>query len=715
MVLGQNRQEQKYTRVNSAHPEEANDLFQVGGIQQHSFSVSGGAPFLRYFGSADIRAEDGHFQNNRQDRRSFRLNLESFRGEKFVARLNSSHAVNENRSPLNDDFLLGGLAAVNSTPVAFPVVNQEYVAQMFLDRQISTSALGGQIDIKPVQNLELKASAGYELSSAEESAWLPFAADIGLFGARSVVQQKVEQYTYDFSARYEWSLPAGVNLRSLVGSQLFERRLNKLMIERGDFASELIQNVAAGETAYIHDESLGHSREAGIFAQQEASKDETYFLTFGLRRDFASAIGAEAPSIWYPKVSGALRLDRIIDLPSAIRFLKIRSAYGATGQLPNPLDNARLRWRSEASGFGSAAVIALIGNESVKPERVEEVEFGIEADIAGRAGIELTYFRQKVEDSIVGFINAPSTGLYASPSPFNIGKSKGRGVEASITGNLARKKNLSVDVTLLWSWQKNDVLDMGGAPPIQDVWWKINTIGEGLPKNAFRDWTSEPTFDDSGRYAGSVISQLDVDGDGSPDPALMGIPYPKHNGSFALNVIAFRNFSSSVLFDWSLGNRVFNNADAWRSLNGTHQARNRALVQIGEVSAASVGLEDEYLPFLNPGSQEYVGAATVVAETEYSSEGIRTQGNFVEDADFLKLREISIRYNFTDLLKRHGLNPGVQSISLSVSGRNLWKSTKYTGIDPEVNVYGSDDLTRGLDFATLSQPRIFYASLSVRY
>jgi len=715
MVLGQNRQEQKYTRVNSAHPEEANDLFQVGGIQQHSFSVSGGAPSLRYFGSADVRAEDGHFENNRQDRRTFRLNLESFRGEKFVARLNSSHAVNENRAPINDDFLLGGLHSVTWDQTAFPIVSRDYVRELYSDRKISTSALGGQLDFKPIQNLELKASAGYELSSAEETAWLPFAADIGLFGARSLVQQNIEQYTYDFSARYDWRLPAGVQLRSLVGSQLFERRLNSLMIERENFATELIRNVAAGETAYIHDERLGHSREAGMFAQQEASKDETYFLTLGLRRDFASTIGAEAPSIWYPKVSGALRLDQIIDLPSAIRFLKLRSAYGATGQLPNPLDNARLRWRSEPSGFGSAAAIAFIGNESVKPERVQEIEFGIEAELFGWAGIELTYFRQKVKDSIVGLINAPSTGMFVSPSPFNIGKSEGQGLEASITANPVRRRNLSLDVTLLWSWQKNEVLDMGEAQPILDRWWKINTIGEGLPKNAFRDWTSEPTFDDSGRYSGSVISQSDVDGDGSPDPVLMGIPYPKHNGSFTLNLVAFRNFSSSVLFDWSLGNSVFNNADAWRSLNGTHQARNRALVRIGEVSAAAVGLEGEDLPILNPGSQEYVAAATVVAETEYSSEGLRTQGNFVEDADFLKLREISIRYNFTDLLKRHGLTPGVQSISLSVSGRNLWKSTKYSGIDPEVNIYGADDLTRGHDYATLAQPKIFYASLSVRY
>jgi len=714
-TLGVNQQAQEFTRFNAAFPDDANDFFDDGTILQHSFGISGGAPALRYYASMDLRNEDGHFATNTQDRKSFRLNLESIRGDNLSVRLNSSLSVTDNIIPGNDDFLLGYLYNATILPVPFPFVDREFLDEAFHDKHITRSTLGVQAEYTPLTNVVLNGSVGFDRTHVDETYAFGYIATFGARGAKQVVQKGIEQYTYDFNGRYSRSLPGKIESTSILGTQLFDRRSTQLSIARSEFASLLITNVGAASLADFNDEEVLQRREAGVYFQQELIRDQTYFLTLGLRRDFASSIGAGSSSIYYPKFSTAVRLDQAVTLPSMFTFLKARVAYGATGQLPRHLANSGVRWQAEPSGYGSAGVIGFVGNRSVKPERVTEIEFGLEAEVADNLGIELTYYRQDVKDSIIDFISAPSTGLASSPTPVNIGASSGKGFEASIHGSAYRSRSLSVDLTLVWNYQTNEVEDMGGAPPILDMYYKINAVAAGLPRSAFRDFSSHATFDSNGLYTGAAISQSDTDGDGAPDAALMGIPYPEHNGSFGVNIEAFQHLSTRLLFEWNLGNSVFNNTLFNQSFNGTHYERNQALVQLGLVSAGAVGLGDEYLPFLRRGTKEYIEAATFVAETEAFPEGVRAQGNFVEKADFIKLREISVRYDFSDLLKRSGYGNHVEAVSLTLSARNLWKSTKYKGLDPEVNVFGANDLTRGVDFNTLPQPRVLSATISMRF
>jgi len=714
-VMGSNQQVEKFTELNAAFPEFANDMFRNGAIQQHSFSVAGGSPSLRYFSSMDLRDENGHFANSSQNRKGFRLNLESFRGEKFNMRLSSALSVMDNRAPLSDDLLLGYFYNTLIIPVAFPFADRDFLDKYIKkDRHVTRSVIGVQTEYTPISNLVLKGTVGFDRTHVEETFRVGFIVAFGDNGGAARMQEGVDQYTYDFNGRYAITLPGDIESTSILGTQIFDRRSSALLIEGHQYVSELISNIGS-TSEIVADEQITQRKEAGVYFQQEFSRSQKYFLTLGIRRDYASSIGSDATSIWYPKFSTAVRLDRAMTLPSSITFLKARFAYGATGQLPRPLDNSTLRWRAEPSGYGIGGVIGFVGNPSVKPERVEEIEFGLETEIWDNVGVDLTYYRQNVNDSIIDFIIAPSVGLSSVAAPINVGSATGKGLELSISGSPYRTRSFGVDLSVVWNYQTNTVEDMGGAPPILDKYWKINTITEGLPRSAFQDWSSHPTFASDGAYTGAAVSQSDTDGDGAPDAALMGIPYPKNNGSFGLDVRAFQHLTATFLFEWMSGNSVFNNTLANQSFNGTLAERNRALVQIGLADATDVGLEGEGIQVLTPGERDYREAATTVAETEYIVDGIRTQGNFVEDADFIKLREVSVRYDFTHLLTRSGYSPDVESISLTLSGRNLWKSTKYKGLDPEVNVYGSRDLTRGLDFLTLPQPRVISATLSVRF
>ncbi|WP_054682708.1 hypothetical protein [Rhodothermus marinus] len=133
------------------------------------------------------------------------------------------------------------------------------------------------------------------------------------------------------------------------------------------------------------------------------------------------------------------------------------------------------------------------------------------------------------------------------------------------------------------------------------------------------------------------------------------------------------------------------------------------------ILAAQLGLLDpnrfEYtkgIQPLQPGTPEYRRAA----ERHAALDG-NYDGNFVEDADFLRLRELSLRYDFTDLLRRTELGRHIKGLSLAISARNVWLTTKYSGVDPELNFAGGRSLSRGQDFLTLPHPRVIYGTLVI--
>ena len=730
-ILGANQQADEYTRTNASTPDVANGFFRDGTISQHSLSASGGSNIVRYFASYDKRFEEGHLRNNKQDRQSFRANFEAFPLQKLTLRANSNFTLNEITRPQNDNNVLGYLGNSLLSPTPFIFTDSTAIESLSDINRITRFIGSVEAEYELIPNLRIRASVGFDGTELRNDNTRPsnFSYSGTDDGRRSIFQRRNEQYTYDLNARYSYNITPSLRATTIAGGQAFNRIRRTFFIQKEDFQTELISNVGAGADFFGGDEDFFHAREAGLFGQQEFSLQERFFVTLGLRRDFASAIGTQAAAIWYPKASLALRVDEFGVLPRQINFLKLRAAYGETGQLPELLDASAQRWSAEASGYGAGAVIDFIGNTEIEPERVREIEVGVETELFSNVGFDFTYYRQWAENSIIDFVAAPSTGLSAFTNvdfngiPFNVGGSKGWGFETSLSATPIRARNFGLDFTAIWNYQKNEVDDLGGAQPIFDA-FDTNVIEVGLPRDAFYTWSTRATFDDDGSYAGPELTTIDEDGDGQADRAFFGIPYPEHNGSVSVNLRFLKNFNLNVLADWQLGNSVYNSTARFQAIFGGHFERNVAQVQIGAAEPCDFNFcddggnilpefQDVDLQAFEVGSPEYRAAAETVAGTTTTFQGVATRGNFVEDADFFKLREISLRYDFTDLLRKARFNQYVRSLSFTLSARNVWTSTSYSGADPEVSFRGSRDGTRAQDFLTLPSPRVIYGTISI--
>ncbi len=696
-VYGVNTRQKDYSSDELLSADEANDVISSNPFYENQISVNGGNNKVRYFTSLGQRYEEALGPQNSLDRQSFRANFEAYPTEKLTVVANTSFTLNEIVRPQNDNNIFGWLGNLILAPGGNTYNFTAADAINGISDQTNVNRFIGSLSatFSPIKNLSLKGSIGYDGSNLRSTQ--TFSPDFNYAGVingnRSVYNRENTQFTYDANATYKYNVNEDIAVTSVVGTQIFNRKRFTLDATTNDFATSAIKNLGAGGEFISNDETALHVREAGVYTQHDFNVKDTYYLSLGGRLDYASAVGSNASTIFYPQARASVRLDQFDFTPDFFDLFKLRAAYGVTGQLPGIFDGVSVLWTAAPYGAGRGAVPSEIGNADIVPEEVSEIEFGIDADFLQAYGVELTYYYQNAAESIIGFEESPSTGLTFDDPPLNVGGIKGYGLEVGFNGTPIRSKNFQLDFNILYSFQKNEVTDLGGAQPIFDG-FDINVIQEGLAKSAFYVLDVDGAKRDG---SGNVL----LSGSGSPIPNVstervnIGNPYPTHNGSVSLNLRFFKDIKFNTLIDWAADLYVYNNTRAFMVIFG-----NDAKMAEYQSTFASAA----------PGSAEYNNAADAIANLNTSYDG-----NFVESADYLKIREMSLTYDFDNLIKNTPLSSSIRNLSLSLSARNVFTFSNYSGNDPEVNFAGSRSLTRGADFLTLPTPRVYYATINLGF
>jgi TonB-dependent SusC/RagA subfamily outer membrane receptor len=684
-AYGLNTQSYKYKTSDFISANDANAIFRDGIIRQNTLNVSGGSNLLRYYASFDERSEEGIILNNLLNRKTLRVNLTSYTTSNLTLNVSLGYSLNEIRRPQNDRVITGFLHEVLTSPEPYQNFDSTSIVKIKDQNSIGSLNGGVQISYIPIKNLELSFKGGVDNNYYREDKSYPI--NYYFQGSKAINNVENRQFSYDFNVRYTYNITSGLQATSIVGAQIFDNMRKESWLESQDFATDLIRDIGAGSNVSRYGEDFINRREAGIFTEHNFTYNKQYFFTLGLREDFSSSIGTEAPSILYPKASFAIRLDKYNWFPSSLfNLFKIRAAYGENGQLPDALAPIPFLWGAIAGGYGAGAIITNIGNASIKPERIKEIETGFEAEFLKNYSIEFTYYHQTASNSIVYISKSPSTGLTDSDIPFNIGRLKNWGFEAHLKASLIRSRDYGLDFSLIWNYQNNEVTNLGGAEPIYD-YNNVNVIKAGLPKHEFYNWKSfGARFDSVGVYAGPIVSDDRVD---------LGNPIPNHTGSLSISFRFLRNFNLYALASWALNRKMWNSTKEFATQLGNVPEYNNLEAQLGQTP------DHPEISRLTPGTQEYIDAANKFAKIDYNY-----FGNYIEDAQYFKIRELSFSYSFKDFLLQTGYNY-IKDITIGISALNVWTLTNYSGADPEINWSGSRSLARGQDFVTLQHPRVY--------
>ena len=691
-AYGLNTQAYKYKTSNFLSANSANAIFRDGMIRQNNLSLSGGTNLLSYYTSFDDRYEEGNIPNNSINRKALRANLISYPSQYLTLKISSAYSLTDYKRPLNDGTHWGVLMNVLAKPKSYSFTDSAAVFQIKDEYRIESFTGGVQLTFTPLTNLEFYFNGGIDNSYRRQDQTYPQNLFINGInnGRRTIFNGTDKEFTYDIHGSYSYDLLKELQTKSTIGVQLFEDVDREAYVQSEDFETNLITDVGAGSTQ-AGSEAFYNTREAGIFTANNFAYKNQYFLSLGLREDYASSIGPEAPSILYPKVSFALRFDKYDWFPSSLFGLfKLRAAYGENGKLPGDLASIPLLWGARNVGGKVGAVIYNIGNSSIKPERIKEFETGLDFEFLKNYSIELTYYRQNATNSIFYNYESPSTGLTERPVPFNVGGIKNWGFESLLQASLISSKNYELDLRLIWNYQNNKVTSLGGSAP---MFASANVIKEGLPKHEFYvHGVTGAKFDSAGIYLGPNHTAERQD---------FGNPIANHTGSFSIKFRFLKNFNFYALMDWALNRKMWNQTKMDATQNGNVPEYNILQAQLG------ITKDHQEIARLTPGTQEYINAANRYAKLDPSF-----ASNYIEDAGYFKIREFSLSYSLKDLLTKTGYNY-LKDVVVGISALNVWTFTKYSGADVELNTLGSRSLVRGTDFYTLQHPRVYNMWISV--
>jgi TonB-dependent SusC/RagA subfamily outer membrane receptor len=706
-TIGYTEKVEEYSSDTFVNAETANDQFREGDITENRLSLSGRTGSINYSASYTNRQTDGITPNNSGERNNVRANFEANPTDEWRFSASSGLTINEQTRPGNDNLLRGiftsTLLGTEEVPSLFgPIddilaVDDQFRAQRF-NGSVTTSYSPTQID-----GLRARLQLGGDVNSRRQDQTFPRGIVFpgGAEGERNIFNRENRQFNGDVNVRYGYDVASNLSASSTVGLQLFTESTQTSFLTSQDFGSAAISDIGTGATLDAMGEDVFNRRSGGIFARQTFSYNDAYNLNVSLRRDISTKIqpGDNGTfTAWYPGVRGNVRLEQLGILPEYFSQFKIRAAFGQTGALPGVLDTQELRLTGTQSGFGTGGTIGSVGSPDLEAETVSEIEGGIDVGINNRYTFSATYYYQQTNNSIVDFQPAPSTGLGDFNQPRNVGEITGQGVETALDLTLLQTETARVRLNTSYSYRFAEVQELNGQA-LSGV-FDQNFVREGLAPSTFYGLEVDGAeFNEAGEFAGpNIIDQNDDGVINSEDRVKLGNPTPDHFGGITLNVQFFDNLTVTGRAEYQLGHQVWNGTKEFATSNGVNPRVSELNTQLGE---------------LEVGSDAYRSAANELAELNTQD---RLFGNFLEDADFLKIREIGVSYDFTGLADRFiASDLPVREFRVKLSGQNLFTFTDYSGPDPQVNFNGGRGITAGQDFFTLQQPRTFTASVSVGF
>ena len=612
--------------------------------------------------------------------------------------------------------------------------NQAFMTAAEAMGQINNSVVSRYLgvvdaDYKVVEGMNWTTALGFDYTAQRDFGFSRFGYNVDLFtsqtrdGVRSTFNGDRRLVTLDSKLAYNKDFGSTWTTGTVVGLQVFNDRVNNRSGSSQDFPGPGIEVVGAGGSAITTGESFLTTINGGYFGQAQIGFKNVAFVNVGGRYDFSSAFGATAPGIFYPKVSLSVVPSDLSGWgsPLGLSTLRIRAAVGQAGRQPGAFDRFTT-FSPFTSTLGAGLQPGQLGNQALVPEISTEIEGGFEAGLFdNRLALEFTYWDRSVRDGLVTRQFA-SSGGFRQAQLTNIGQIDASGYEMNVRGQVLRTARTTMELFANAAYLKQTLTSLGGAPPLKVGYFRYRGFmkqGDPLgslyaPRLAVPCGASGPKTNKAGKpitclaantlpikasltgpaltrdqllqyfsvprdlQTAAVSSALrpvlaDYDGNGNEFEQFVGDVIPDWTGAFGGNFNLGTSWKFQTLFEWRTGFKVQNLTDGFRGSQHPSIGSNRK-----EFDDIASTLE-------NPASTAEQRVAAAEKYIKHNRRLLEPGLHQAEDGDFIRLREIALTYNIPSRLASRLKS---RNASVTVSGRNLWLATKYSGLDPESNENG---------------------------
>ncbi len=648
-------------------------FFQTGRTQGYNLSVSGGREQLTYFVSGSYNDEEGIEPNNFGKSFSGRANLSFSPSNKIDVQTNLGYV----RSSMHlgaDGGLSPLFTGMYGHSLLFPanrgfLISPPEVPQRLYDNssQVNRFTGGTTFNHRPVAWFSHRLVMGIDFTSDDARALERFATPdlapfLAAFGsAPGRIAQTLRNNTFvsgDYSGTARLKLSSKISSSSSLGANFIRKHLKTSVLAGINFPAPGLETVSSATGPKSADQLEIVNTTLGLWGQQQFGWNDRLFLTAALRVDNNSAFGDDFRGVTYPKLSAAWVISEEPfwgSLGRSVNTLKLRFAYGQSGQQPDAFAALRTFVPAGRANGDAGLSPGSFGNSELKPERAREIELGFEANLFDRLSLDFTYFTRRTRDAILQQPTAPSGG-FPGAQAVNVGETTNRGIELQAAFQALAKRNLSWEIVGNVATNKDEVVDLG-ALQFAGTTNVRSTVG--FPIGAY--WARRVVSADRDPTTNAITNILCDGGAGNAPLAcgsapvqFIGTQTPKLTGAFSTTVTLWDRLTLYGLVDFKRGHTLFN-ANEYNRCGG--------VAPLCDAHYNRQNYETTYLASIAPSS---IGAAVFAP--------------FMQEASFFRLSEVSVAYALPSQWLR-GL--GVSGARLSLAGRNLHTWTGYKGLDPE--------------------------------
>lgn len=419
-----------------------------------------------------------------------------------------------------------------------------------------------------------------------------------------------------------------------------------------------------------------------------------YFITAALRADGSSKFQGNNKWGYFPSAAVAwdIAKEGFMSDQHVLEQLKLRGSFGVTGNQDIAAYSTLGMLSSAAYGWGtSTAFTGYWGNQFPTPgitwEKTYQYDLGVDLSLGG-FNITFDWFKKMTKDLLF----QKQVPKYNGGGTYwvNQGELNNTGVEFSVN-TFPVKGSVTWETSFNAAYVKNEVTDLAGSDFVltanySDLGGAMQIMKPGYPMGSFYvyQWKG---FDDKGANLYQKADGSLTTSPTSEDLVVKGQASPKWTLGWN-NTISWKNWTVNVFFNAATGyNRL--NISRYTTASMTGNSR-------------FVTLRDAYFKGWDHVNNK--AEATYPSLTNTDSKNYANSDFWLEDASFVKLKNISISYRIPRRVAKFA------SIQLSVSAQDLFTITRYKGMDPEV--YTSYD---GLDYGAYPIPRTITFGAKIRF
>ncbi len=703
------------------------ETYRTGQTQNYQLSVSNGTDKMKYLISGGYTKEDGIIKVAFYERYNLRANLENQIRSWLKVSTNLAY------SDYSSNGIISGQGA-NRAGVVLSVINTPTYAKIWDENKPSqyyNNFYGANVT-HPLENMsrteDNKTNNNRLLGSA--TADITFSPNLKFKSSISIDRVYYKNTSFLDPIKTEYG-------RSQYGNATDNRSLSTILvfdniltydksIKKHNFNvmagssgttskwSQTYQTVSHFENGDVKTLNAGNKVEQGngttasdwaimsYVGRVAYNFDSKYLVTANFRADGSSKLAPGSKWGYFPSISAAWRLSSESFMKDIkwVNDLKIRGGWGETGNQSGVGDYGYLQLRNIArqnwweAGKENALPItspANMRNHELTWETTKQTNIGVDLTVLNN---RLTFTADAYYKYTTNLLMEVPLGATASFDHIyrNEGEMENKGLEFGINSkNLVENFKWETDFNI--SFNKNKVKKFDTKPAYfypdaaSGLGEYITKMTPGEPLGMFWGYISDGVDPETGDI---IYRDIDKSGNVTPsDKTYIGNPNPDFTFGFTNN-LSYKGFNLNIFFQGSVGNDIYNLSRM--ETEGMYDAKNQS---------TSV-LRRWKIP----------GQITDMPRAVASKDNLKTSSRFVEDGSFLRLKTLTLSYNFTGkLLKKWNIT----RLQPYFTAQNVLTLTHYKGFDPEVNQWGGSALVQGIDWGTYPQTKSYVFGVNVEF